>query len=176
MNILQAEDQNTLRLGEGIKLHSWQTYIYKYLLPLSFIPWDGFQSMLAAFPQRSPDRGPLLALFFVAWIILTPLIFWYAYRLKKVVLSREWLLVEGYFKETAIPLSDVEILKETSWPVKSVILKLKRPTEFGDQIRFMPKPNFGRNIQGTLTELRARIRQAQSKGVLEYGSGLESTR
>lgn len=165
---MQAGAPNDSSSPLEINLHGLDTYLYKYLLPLSFIPGDGFRSILVAFPPSSPETRPGLYFFLACWAVLTPVAFWHAFKVKRVFLSGDWLIVKGFIYEVAIPLADVEEIKNAKWPFPGAILKLKQPTEFGNHIRFIPKRIFRSETRGSLTELRARISQAKSKQLVSY--------
>lgn len=148
-----------------MNLHSLETYLYKYLLPVTFVPWEGFRSVRASFPPSDPNAKTMLLLFFGFWFVMTPFVFWYASKLKRVVLLDESILrVKGYLKEIDIPLPNVESVTESGWSrMRHVTLRLKVRSEFGDRIWFIPKrklETLGR--KSTLEELRERIRSMQS--------------
>jgi len=143
-------------------LTSLETYLYKYLLPVTFIPWDGFRSVRASFPPNDPHAKSMLWLFFFFWCVMTPFVFWYALKLKRVVINEEFLRVKSYLKEIEIPLANVESIKTSTWPnMRHVTLRLKSPSEFGDKIIFIPKKKIGTAAgeKSTLEELRERITQ-----------------
>lgn len=143
-------------------LHSLQTYLYKYLLPVSFIPWDGFRSVRASFPPNDQGAQTMLWLFIAFWSVMTPFVFWFGFKLKRVVMDDRFLRVKGYLNEIEIPLSDVESVSEAGWPrMRHVTLRLRTPSRFGNRIWFMPKRKIetaaGRRTP--LEELQKRIDQ-----------------
>src|SRR6185295_679611 len=98
-------------------LHSFETYLHKYLLPAMFVPWDGFRSLRVAFPLSEPNAKATLLLILGFWLVMSPFIFWFGFRLKRVILLDDKLLrVKGYLKEIDIPLSNVEEVTESRWP------------------------------------------------------------
>jgi len=144
-------------------LHSLETYLYKYLLPVCFIPWDGFRSARASFPPNDQNAQAMLWLFFGFWFVMTPFVFLYGFKIKRVIIDDRVLRIKGYLNEIEIPLANVESVSEGGWArMRHVTLRLREPTSFGDRIWFMPK----RRIETTsgkrtpLEELRKRIYQS----------------
>ena len=146
-------------------LHSLQTYLYKYLLPVSFIPWDGFRSVKAAIATTDQNAQVMLWLFFGSWSVITPLVFWYGFNIKRVLIEDKFLRFKSYLKEIEIPLDGVESVREYGWPMRHVTLRLKTPSEFGDKVWFMPKRKIeiagGRKTP--LAELLERVHQANER-------------
>jgi hypothetical protein len=143
----------------GTNLHSFETYVYKYLLPAVFIPWDGFRGIKKAFPEN-PTK--MLWLMIAAWSLMAPFVFWYAVKLKTVVMDDAVLHIKGYFKTVDIPLADVASVKGRGLMLMHAKLRLKTPSDFGDVIFFMPRGRIptatGKKL--TLVELEARINNA----------------
>ena len=60
--------------------------------------------------------------------------------LKAVSVDGRNLWVSNFRKEIAIPLSEVKQVAEVEqFRFKLIVLSLRRPTEFGRQIKFMPR-------------------------------------
>jgi hypothetical protein len=77
---------------------------------------------------------------FVMWIAGTAFIYWSCVRLKKVSIDDQFLYVSNYLQEIAIPFSDIGDVTENIWLNSNpVTIHFKLPTEFGEQIVFMPK-------------------------------------
>ena len=150
-------------LSMGINITSLETYFYKYLLPVTFVPWDGFRTVRASFPPNDPHAKTMWWVFLAAWCVIMPWVFWYAFRLKGVRMGEKALFVRSYRKEIQIPFSEVDGLKESTWPnIRHVTLRLKSPSEFGEKIVFIPKKTV-ETVAGkrsTIEELRGRIESA----------------
>ena len=54
------------------RLHSYETYLFKYLLPVMGIPWDGLRSLRHAFPATEPNNATFIWVGAVAWSLSTP--------------------------------------------------------------------------------------------------------
>lgn len=120
------------------RLHSYETYLYKYLLPLMWIPWDGFRSLRRAFPLTYPNSATIIPLFIIIWCVTFPLVIWYALRLKTLVLTGNGLRIGGYFSVIEVPFLEVAGVKH-NWFMKNDTLRLKVPSEFGDKILFIAR-------------------------------------
>ena len=108
----------------------------------------------------------MLWLFFAFWFVMTPFVFWYAFKLKRVVMEDGFLRVKGYLREIDIPLADVESVREAGWSrPRHVTLRLRLPSEFGDRIWFIPKREIETAAGGKspLEELQDRINQPNKK-------------
>ena len=64
------------------RLHSYETFLYKYLLPIGWIPWDGLRSLRRAFPPTDPNSATMFWLVIIMWCITYPLVVFYAVRLR----------------------------------------------------------------------------------------------
>jgi hypothetical protein len=155
-----------------INVTSLETYFYKYLLPVTFVPWDGLRAARATFAPSGPDAQNMWWVFLAAYCVMAVWVFWYAYRLKIVRMGEGSLSVRGYLKETQIPFSEVDGLKESAWPnIRHVTLKLRTPSEFGGKIVFIPKKRVetAAGKRATVEELRWRcpvgeeIRQSDAR-------------
>jgi hypothetical protein len=65
-----------------------------------------------------------------------------ASRLKKVYLAGDTLYVSNYLRQIRIPLSEVasvEVSRIWAWQPRTVVIKLRWPTEFGRRIVFIPR-------------------------------------
>jgi hypothetical protein len=79
-------------------------------------------------------------LFLFGWL-LGIAIFWYAgFRLKRVRIDNEHLLISNYVREIRIPLRDLEEVTENRWwSHHPVTLHLRSESVFGTRIVFIPK-------------------------------------
>jgi len=145
-------------------LHSFETYLYKYFLPVAVVPWDRFHSIRASFSPTDPHAKTMLVLFLSFWVVVTPFVFWYAIKIKRVVCSENFLRVKGYLREIDIRLADVESVTEGGVArMKHLTLRLKVPSEFGERIWFIPKKKSGifRSGKSTLEEMQELINSAR---------------
>ena len=120
------------------RLHSYETYLYKYILPIAWIPWDGFGSLRRAFPSSEANSATIIWVGMVVWCLLYLLVAWYALRLKTVFAKETGLRVRGYVSEIEIPFSDVSAVKH-NWFMKNDTLWLNVRSEFGERILFIAK-------------------------------------
>lgn len=142
------------------RLHSLETYLYKYVLPIVFIPWDGFRGLRTAFPANTT----MFVVLITVWAVMVPFVFWNALKLKTVAMDDQGLHVKGYFKEIDVPFVNVASIKPRSLFVLHVTLLLNMPTEFGDRIAFMARSRIDtpEGRRPTLEELQKRIARSQS--------------
>jgi hypothetical protein len=124
------------------KLSSRQTALAKFAIPATiYAAAAALLIIFFAVPLLSEEPfssgGALISL-----VVAGVLIRWgSAYvPLKAVSLDGRHLLVSNYRKEIAVPLSEVEQVAEVKqFEQKLVVLSLKRPTEFGREIKFLPR-------------------------------------
>ena len=120
-------------------LHSWQTNLYKYLLPINFIPWDGFRSIKRSLASSDPHLRIEFPIIIGFWLIMTPIVFWFAFKIKRVVLEEGVLTVKGFVKEVQIPANDIEDVRESGFGrMKFLTMSLRSPSEFGHKVSFLP--------------------------------------
>ena len=120
------------------RLHSYETYVYKYILPIAWIPWDGFRSLRRAFPPSEPNSATIIWVGMLVWCVLYLLVACYALRLKTVFANEAGLRVRGYVSEIEIPFSDVAAVKH-NWFMKNDSLLLNVRSGFGDRILFIAR-------------------------------------
>jgi hypothetical protein len=144
-----------------IRIHSLETYLDKYVLPIVFIPWAGFGSLSRAFPGITPVQTYLLI---ALCALFAAVVFWHALKLKTVILDDEVLHVAGYLKQVTIPLSDVMNIRSRLFLRPHWTIELRTPTEFGDKVMFLPKTRISTSggSKSTFAELQARIERARS--------------
>src|SRR5438105_2874850 len=117
------------------RLHSYETYLYKYILPVAWFPWDGFRSLRRAFPSTEPNSATMVWVGMVVWCLTYALVVFYAVRLKTVFASETVLRVRGYVNEIEISFSDMANVKH-NWFFKNDTLFLNCGSVFGDRILF----------------------------------------
>ena len=119
-------------------LSSRQTFIAKFIVPVFFLA----ASAVVPFIFMTSDL-PLTWLNVLLTLILTAIIIApsSAYIPMKVVkLNWPYLKVSNYMKEISVHLADVKYVEYVQrFKFKFVVLTLKRRSEFGRQIKFMPQ-------------------------------------
>jgi hypothetical protein len=125
------------------RLSSAQTFFAKFIFPAGFFAAAAVMlTLFIALPLLADWpftwAGALIALGWaggVTWCCFTVYI-----PLKVVSLDGRCLRVSNFRKEIAIPLSEVKQVEEVKqFRFKLVSLSLKRPNEFGREIKFMPR-------------------------------------
>jgi hypothetical protein len=121
------------------RLSSLQTFFTKFIFPAFWLTlWGVFT--IATFLGRmagANDKGKWILP--VTWFVGAGFLYWFCGRLKKVSVDENFLYVSNYFKELAIPLSEIFDVTENRWVnTNSVTIHFARPTEFGSKIVFMP--------------------------------------
>ena len=119
------------------QISSELTAFWKYLFPVLWIPLIGFGAIAAASLAKTK---PGWILFVIGWIIASGYVIWFARRLKFVSIDEDFVYVSQFRKQVQIPLAHIEGVKElfSSRP-KLIALTLKQPSDFGEQIVFLPR-------------------------------------
>ena len=120
------------------RLHSYETYLYKYFLPIFWFPWDGLRSVRRAFPSSDPNSATMIWVAIIMWCVTYPLVVFYAVRLKTVFLNETGLRVRGYVTQIEIPFSDIASVKH-NWFLKNDTLFLNGHSAFGYKILFIAR-------------------------------------
>src|SRR5215813_14356128 len=120
------------------RLHSYETYLYKYVLPVLWFPWDGFRSVQRAFPTTDPNNSTLRWVAIIMWCVSYGLVVFYGVRLKTVFVNEAGLRIRGYITEIEIPFSEVASVKH-NWFFKNDSLFLNVRSAFGDKILFIAR-------------------------------------
>jgi hypothetical protein len=120
------------------RLHSYETYLYKYFLSVLWFPWDGFRSARRAFPPTDPNNGTMMWVAIIMWCVTYGLVVFYGFRLKTVFLNETGLRIRGYITEIEIPFSEVASVKH-NWFFKNDSLFLNVREAFGDKILFIAR-------------------------------------
>jgi hypothetical protein len=132
------------------RLSSIITPFYK-VIPFIFVPYGLFWLI---YDFRSATLGAIIFFFFwcAIWFLLT-------FRWKSVYLGGGSLSVSNYLKRIEIPLANVESVDASSWwgwQPRTVTVRLKSATEFGESIVFVPRLG-GLEAGDIADELRALI-------------------
>ncbi len=78
-------------------------------------------------------------MFSVLWCSIWNLV---TFRWKSVYLKNDALSVSNYLRKIEIPLSNIESVKASSWwgwQPRTITVRLKFPSEFGEKIVFVPR-------------------------------------
>jgi hypothetical protein len=120
------------------RLHSYETYLYKYFLPIAWFPWRGFGSLQRAFPPGDPNSANMRWVSIILWCLIYSLAVSYAVRLKTVFVSETGLRVRGYITEIELPFSDLASVKH-NWFFRNDTLFLTVRSKFGNGILFIAR-------------------------------------
>ena len=91
-------------------------------------------------------RGPAIWWFYLVPVLTEAIVIWHAVSVKWVAIDElnGRLYVSNYFKEIAIPLSDIVDVKESLWSdPRRMKITLSQPSEFGEKIVFLGTYRFG---------------------------------
>ena len=125
------------------RLSSLQTFGCKFIFPPLWIGGFGLVAMKSMHAADPKAWSPV----FVMWIVSSGFIYWNCVRLKKVGIDDQFLYVSNYLKEIAIPFSLIGDVTENRWlNTHPVTIHSKLPTEFGDEIVFMPKVSWAPSL------------------------------
>ena len=146
------------RLNSGVRCHirmlrprtisSAQTFIMKLVFPVLWISGFGFGTALLWLDvmhgrNGTSPPGEMKWMFLVMWLVGSALILWSCARLKRVRLDDKHIYVSNFRREISIPLSLIENVSEVRWiNIHPVTIHLRKDTEFGRSITFMPKVRF----------------------------------
>ena len=114
------------------------TFLFKYLFILI---WSGGfgAGTIGLFTQNRPEKYGFL----LVWILGTSFILAVSYNLKVVFFDGTNFVVSNYLKSIAIPKSNIASVSENRLlNIHPITLHLKRPSEFGERIVFMPVQRF----------------------------------
>lgn len=128
-------------------LSSRLTFFYKFVFPLLFVAWIVWLGAFL-FAGRGVGMGqvPSGFLLLVALIAAVNFIWmgWLTLRSHRVEADAENFYVSNFGKEIVIPRSDLYEATEMRWfQPYWITLRLRRPSEFGDRIMFIPPWRFG---------------------------------
>jgi hypothetical protein len=134
------------------RLSSQATFAYKFLV----VPvW------IAAVGGGLMARGSALP-FWVLWVVIGAGLAWVLSGVKQVALRDSSLLVSNFRRTVEISLADVESVSPRPLNPPRILLRLRRPSELGDEIVFIPAKRSGSGHRGVdlVEELRERVRTA----------------
>jgi hypothetical protein len=126
-------------------LSSTQTFLMKFVFPSVWLAafTAGTVMLFVTGGIAGPDGPPppeMKWLFLGATVLGGLFLYWCCMRLKRVQIDEEWLYVSNYLREIRVPLRDIEDVSENRWiNIRPITLTLRRETDFGGQITFMPK-------------------------------------
>jgi hypothetical protein len=123
------------------RLHSYETYLYKFMLPIIAIPWNGLRSFRAVL-SPGEHNPTIIGLAILVWCAMLALILWYALRVKTVFMTQDGLRIHGYVTDLEISFSDIASVKH-NWFWKNATLQLKTNSAFGATILFIPRRRVG---------------------------------
>jgi hypothetical protein len=115
----------------------------KFIFPPMWITLWAIGTATMFFGHQKDADDPAKWFFLIALIAGALLFYWTCMRLKRVSVDDDYLYVSNYFKEIAIPLSDIVDVTENRWVnPHPVTIHLLSPSAFGDKIVFMPTIRF----------------------------------
>ena len=139
-------------MSEIKELSSSTTFLYKLVFPIIFI------IILISF--YFDVKESIVSIFlYIPIIFVIIFLGWRAADLKEVAIKDGNLIISNIFNEIKIPVSEIENVRQT-FPIFeiSISITLKKETEFGKKIRFVPKNEFYWSGQHpTVKYLRGRI-------------------
>lgn len=114
------------------RLHSQFTFVYKWILPLIWIPGFGLGVIFVAFGWGEVDGAPGLAFHKVAlpvvWAITSTFILWSARRLRTVYLHADHLRIGNGREEEDVPLGSViQVTENWFFDPKLITIRYARP-------------------------------------------------
>ena len=129
------------------ELSSRLTFFYKFVFPTLWIGVFALVTLLMfVAPEASrskEDVREIRWLFLAVTVVGAALFYWACMRIKRVFLDRRELVISNYRRTIRVPLRDVERVSASLLMSPELIwLHLRRPTELGSRIVFMPKQRF----------------------------------
>jgi len=88
-------------------------------------------------------------------------------RLKQVSLAGDTLYVSNYLRQIRIPLSEVASVEASSiwgWHPLTVAITLRKPTEFGGRVVFVPR-GLGYSADEVVADIRAAVAAQHNNGM-----------
>ncbi|MEO8435144.1 MAG: hypothetical protein ABI596_09630 [Pyrinomonadaceae bacterium] len=110
------------------------TIVFKLLVPLTLVALSVFFVLSRFSYSPGPPADGLIGTSLI--LIATAFFSWWGWRLKRVSLDEQNLYVSNWFKETAIPLSEVVAFDSLvgGWPI---LVRLRAGSDFGRGIVFL---------------------------------------
>lgn len=125
-------------------LTSKLTFFYKFVFPTLWIGMFALGTLLMFIAPGSVEtRGDIREvrwLFLGATAVGAAFFYWACMRIKRVSLANGEFVISNYRRTIRVPIRDVERVSSSILMSPELIwLHLRRPTEFGSRIVFMPK-------------------------------------
>jgi hypothetical protein len=163
-----TENRQNNQLGDAVTMQprtisSYFTFGQKFISP---ILWILFISIMALAPLIKVTRtsckcGCELSamdwLYLITWIIGMPFALWPLFRLKKARIDQGFLYISNYRKDISVSVNMIRSVKQTRWigiHINYVTVHFRAPTEFGDNISFMPIEGYTFRSHPVVSELR----------------------
>jgi len=128
----------SLRMPRTIS--SAQTFLMKFIFPFVWISGFAVTTAFLFVGGQETDVGPMKWMFLAVTLAGSAFLYSGCMRLKRVVVDGNTLMISNYFSTIAVPLADVEDVRENRWlNINPVTLFFRRPTDFGSSVVFMPK-------------------------------------
>ncbi len=121
------------------RLSSHLTFFNKFIVPFLTLIFAviAIRFYSPAEIQRVPPL--LMLMLFLAFAGSLVMSVWMSYKIKRVYVHGDHLLISDYKKEIAVPLSNIYDVTEMRWMQPYwITISFRRPTEFGDSILFIP--------------------------------------
>ncbi len=134
---LMYEPPETLR-----QISSRLTFVWKFITPFATIAvaYNMIQTVLE-FLSRGGNQFIVFVLVVLVAVVAHTL--WIGYRIKTVKADANNLYVSNYFKEGAVPLSQIYDVTEIRWVEPRIVtIHLRSPSEFGSRIAFLAPYRF----------------------------------
>lgn len=152
------------------ELSSSQTFFTKFVVSTIFITVGivGFNAFLALAITSRQSGLWLFVFLFMVWAVMAIHFCRNAIiPLKVVSIDDRFLYVSNFFKEIAVPISEIEEVKkdDSSFRNGAVVVRLKSPTEFGQEIKFIPQSDlwFWKDGSTSVVQLLEELTKAHTK-------------
>ena len=127
-------------------ISSSRTFFYKFIFSSIWIGGFGLGTLMMFVGRTTlkadAEPGNFRWKFLLAWIIASPLLWWFCGRLKRVGLSDRCLCISNYLVEIIVPLQEVVDVREIPLSTNPIVIEFRSKTRFGWTIMFMPKTRF----------------------------------
>lgn len=143
-------------------LSSRATFFCKVVFPAFWIVGGGFAASAMYYwrlPGAQAEEQALQFLFL--WLGVCALCLAVFVGLKRVRLDDRFLYVSNYQAEAKIPLGLIADVEEGNM---KVTIRFRAPTDFGDEISFMPRPRRGGGPHPVVSELKQLAQAAAKQG------------
>lgn len=126
-------------------ISSQLTFLFKFLLPIPWILWIGI-ALPKTISRLSAQGGESIKswIMICIWIFGSAALFWFCKKLKKVVIDYKGkLLISNYLQVIAVRPEDITHIYDGTDFFHRTGFILRKPSEFGKKIIFMPRQIFG---------------------------------